>query len=76
MYNICNQYNCCCNSVVATNTTIVSDQAGRDGLSAKDLAILTGKFAGGTDAQFVEWNKGEKGDPGKDGTQIWTNTEW
>lgn len=67
MCNICNQYNCCCNSVVATNTTIVSDQAGREGLSAKDLAILTGKFSGGTDAQFVDWNKGAKGDKGDQG---------
>lgn len=67
MCNICNQYNCCCNLVVETSTTIVSDNAGRDGLSAKDLAILTGKFTGSTDAQFVEWNKGAKGDKGDQG---------
>lgn len=38
MCNICNQYNCCCNSVIEMNTTIVSDQAGRDDLSAKEAS--------------------------------------
>lgn len=75
MCNICNQYNCCCNSTVVSRTDIISDQAGRDGLSAYESAIRTGVFSG-TEAEYALWTKGQKGDPGKDGTQVWTNTEW
>lgn len=63
--NKCNCNNCNCRNRVSQSTVINSDQAGRDGLSAYDSAIRTGKIPSNwTEAQFVEWNKGEKGDPG------------
>lgn len=83
--NTCRKYGhyCRCSTVVS-NTTINSDQAGRDGLSAYDIAIRTGKFTG-TEAEFIDWNRGEKGDkgdkgdpgePGLNGDSVYTNTEW
>lgn len=86
MCNICNQYNCCCNSTVVNRTDINSDQAGRDGLSAKATVIKTGRLpANATDEQFADYikgDKGAKGDPGingingLDGQQEYSNTEW
>lgn len=56
----CNVYSgCICSLNRVSKTTINSDQAGRDGLSAYDIAIRTGKFTG-TEAEFIDWNRGEK----------------
>lgn len=50
-----------------SNCTIInSDQAGRDGLSNYELAIRTGAFSG-TEAEYIEWIRGQKGDPGESG---------
>lgn len=78
--NKCNICNCSC-SRLASKTIINSDQAGQDGLSAYDIAVRTGKFTG-SEAEFVEWNRGEPGPPGPPGEdgaigeQAWTLTEW
>lgn len=65
------------------NTTINSDQAGRDGLSAKQIKINLGQLpSDATDQQFLDSMKGAKGDPGKDGKDglngggIYLKTEW
>lgn len=68
--NICknNYTNCCCQSTVVSSTTINSDQAGRDGLDAKEIYIRLGVLPeGATDQQFKDSNKGDKGEPGQDG---------
>lgn len=58
---------CCCIKNI-TNTTINSDFAGRDGLSAYEIAVKLGKFSG-TEEQWVEWNKGDQGIKGDKGDQ-------
>lgn len=70
----CNQRSCNC---VVSNTTINSDQAGREGLSAKATVIKTGRLpVNATDDQFAEYVKGKKGDPGSNGKQVWKKTDW
>lgn len=74
MCNICNQYNCCCNSFVATNTKIISDQAGRDGLSAKEILIKIGKLpSNASDEDFSNYIKGGTTIENK---QIYTKADW
>lgn len=55
-----------CNCGYVSNTTINSEQAGRDGLSSYDIAIRSGQFSG-TESEFVEWTKGKQGSKGIDG---------
>lgn len=64
--NKCNNYNNRCRCISNINTTINSDQAGKDGLSAYEIAVLTGKYSG-SENDFPEWLKGEKGDQGIQG---------
>lgn len=75
--NICKNksYRCSCKSNLIKNVIVNSDQSGRDGLSSYDIAILTGKFYG-TESEFVEWNRGPKGDKGDSGVSVYENTEW
>lgn len=69
--------NCGC---VINNTTIKSEQAGRDGLSAKQIQINLGKLPeNATDQQFIDSITGPKGDPGKDGLNsggIYKKADW
>lgn len=75
--NKCSCYNCNC---ITQQTNLISDQAGRDGLSAKDILISIGKLpTNATDNQFYDSIKGEKGDPGTNGLNgggVYLNTEW
>lgn len=77
----CNCYDCNCNTTV--NNNVSSDQAGRDGLSAKRILELNGKLPeGASDAQFIEaitgpkGDKGDKGNPGDNGGGIYLITDW
>lgn len=54
----CNQCNnikskCCCTKTILS-TTINSDQAGRDGLSAYEIAVRTGKTTASTEAIWID----------------------
>lgn len=62
--NKCNiRYVATCKCSSSANITINSDQAGRDGLSAYEISVLTGRYTG-SESDFPEWLKGEKGDQG------------
>lgn len=79
--NTCNNNytNCCCSSTVVSSTTINSDQAGRDGLDAKDILIRLGKLpTNASDNQFYEEIKGDKGDQGESGytPYVGVNDNW
>ena len=77
----------CISPTIVNQTTINSDAAGRDGLSAYDIAVRTGKFTG-TESEFADWTKGQKGDKGdkgdqgipgasgSDGQQEYERTDW
>lgn len=56
----------CCSCHI--ETTINSDRAGRDGMSAYEIAVFTGKFSG-TVEEFVDWNRGDQGEKGDQGNQ-------
>lgn len=60
---------CGCKSpTIVNNTTINSEQSGKDGLSAKEIIINLGKLPeGATDLQFENYIKGPKGDKGDKG---------
>lgn len=76
MCNICNQTICCCHPSV-TNNNINSEQAGRDGLSAKRIMELNGKLPpNSSDAQFIEAITGPPGPPGINGGGVYLETEW
>lgn len=66
---MCNCVNKCkCNINIVKNTTINSDQAGRDGLSAYESALRVGKIPPNyTEDQYIEWTKGEQGIQGPQG---------
>lgn len=57
---------CCCKVPSSNNTTVSSEASGRDGLSAYEIAVKTGKYTG-TEAGFIDWLKGEPGEPGETG---------
>ena len=57
--------NSCSCTINVRNTTINSDQAGRDGLSAYQIAVLTGKTTATSEAQWVDEIQGAR--EGKDG---------
>lgn len=67
--NKCNCYTCNCN--IAVNNNIFSDQAGRDGLSAKQIKINLGQLPeNASDQQFLDSIKGI------DGGGKYLKTEW
>lgn len=73
MCNICNVYNCSCRSASVTNQ-ITSDQAGRAGLSAKQILINIGRLpANATDADFANYIQGGTTIVN---TQMYAKTDW
>lgn len=69
--NKCKYTSCNCGSVITSSTTINSDQAGREGLSAFESAKRVGEIPiNATEQEFIESLKGDKGDPGENGDTL------
>ena len=75
--NKCNYSYCNCSTAVTQRTTIISDQAGREGEGIKQILIKTGRLpSNATDNDVIEYMKGDSGQDGVDGQQEYENTEW